>query len=72
MNTDIAALMRKIQALELELEAEVAKRHSELRIGLERGRIAFEEEVRRRHKELALSGHDDATTLSSTGTTWPT
>ena len=52
VNSDIAALMRKIQVLELELEAEMAKRHAELRIGFERGRIAFEEEIRRRHKEL--------------------
>ena len=44
--------MQKIQGLELELEAEVARRHAELRVGLEGGRIAFEEEVRRRHREL--------------------
>ena len=52
MNEHVATLMLKIQALESELEVEVAKRRAELRIGLERGRIAFEEEVRRRHKEL--------------------
>lgn len=52
MNEPVATLMRNIQALELELEAELARRHAELRFGLERGRIAFEEEVRRRHREL--------------------
>ena len=49
MNEHIQALTQKIKGLELELEAEVAKRHAELRFGLERGRIMFEEEVRRRH-----------------------
>ena len=52
MSSTMAALMQSIKALELELEAEVAKRHAELRVGLEGGRIAFEEEVRRRHAEL--------------------
>ena len=52
MDSNIATLMQKIQGLELELEAEVARRHAELRVGLEGGRIAFEEEVRRRHREL--------------------
>jgi hypothetical protein len=48
----IAALMEKIHALECELDAELAKRRAELRIGLEHGRIAFEEELLRRHREL--------------------
>ena len=52
MTSTIATLMQTIKALELELEAEVAKRHAELRVGLEGGRIAFEDEVRRRHLEL--------------------
>lgn len=52
MNDHIATLIERIQATELELEAELAKRRAGLRYGLERGRIAFEEEVRRRHKEL--------------------
>ena len=52
MNEHIRTLTQKIHALELQLEAEVAKRHAELRFGLERGRIKFEEEVRQRHKEL--------------------
>ncbi len=52
MSSSIATLMHTIKGLELELEAEIAKRHAELRIGLEGGRIAFEEEVLRRHAEL--------------------
>lgn len=52
MNHYIQTLTQKIHALELQLEAEVAKRHAELRFGLKRGRIKFEEEVRQRHKEL--------------------
>lgn len=52
MTPHIAALMDKIQALESELDAELAKRRAELRIGLEHGRIAFEEELLRRHREL--------------------
>lgn len=52
MNPQIAALIDRIQALEGELEAEMAKRRAELRIGLEKGRIAFEEELLRRHREL--------------------
>jgi hypothetical protein len=52
MPTKIAALSDRIQALESELEAELAMRRAELRIGLEKGRIAFEEELLRRHREL--------------------
>ena len=52
MNSDIAALIDKIQGLEGELEAELAKRRAELRIGLEKGRAMFEEELLRRHREL--------------------
>ncbi len=48
----ITALTEKIRALEAELEAELAKRRAELRIGLEKGRALFEEEVLRRHREL--------------------
>lgn len=51
----IAALTKKIHALEAELEAELAKRHAELRVGLEKGRAFFEEEVLRRHRELKTS-----------------
>ncbi len=52
MNDQIAALMDNIRLLEAELEAEIAKRHAELRIGFERGKVAFAEEVLRRHREL--------------------
>ena len=52
MTPQIAALTDKIRALESELDAELAKRRAELRIGLEHGRVAFEEELLRRHREL--------------------
>ena len=52
MSEPIVGLVEKIRLLELELEAEIAKRGAELRYGLEQGRVVFEEEVRRRHKEL--------------------
>ncbi len=52
MTPQIAALSEKIRALESELDAELAKRRAELRIGLEHGRIAFEEELLRRHRQL--------------------
>jgi hypothetical protein len=49
---NIVALTEKIRALEAELEAELAQRRAELRIGMEKGRAFFEEEVLRRHREL--------------------
>ncbi len=52
MNPHVAALTEKIALLQAELDAELAKRRAELRIGLEKGRIAFEEEILRRHREL--------------------
>jgi len=52
MTPQIAELIGKIRHLESELDAELAKRHAELRIGLEHGRVAFEEELMRRHREL--------------------
>ena len=52
MTSSIAALIEKIQALEGELDAELAKRRAELRVGREHGRIAFEEELLRRHRAL--------------------
>jgi hypothetical protein len=48
----VAHLMNRIAALELELAAEIAKERAGLRLGLKRGRIAFEQEVLRRHREL--------------------
>jgi len=52
MTPQITELIGKIRALEGELDAEIAKRGAELRIGLEHGRIAFEAELLRRHREL--------------------
>src|SRR3989304_1504144 len=52
MTPQIATLIEKIRSLEGELDAEIAKRRAELRIGIEHGRIAFEEELLRRHREL--------------------
>jgi hypothetical protein len=52
MNPNIATLIDKIHELESELDAELAKRSAELRIGLEHGRVAFEDELLRRHREL--------------------
>jgi hypothetical protein len=48
----IADLTAKIRDLEAELDAEMARRRAELRVGLEQGRIAFEKELLRRHREL--------------------
>jgi hypothetical protein len=52
MTPQISELIEKIRTLESELDAELAKRRAELRIGLEHGRIAFEKEQLRRHREL--------------------
>ncbi len=52
MSTPIADLTDQIAALESELEVELAKRRAELRVGLEQGRVVFEEEILRRHREL--------------------
>ena len=54
MNPQIATLVERIKALEAELDAELAKRRAELHIGLERGRIVFEQELLRRHRELQV------------------
>jgi len=52
MTPQITELIDRIRTLEGELDAELAKRRAELRIGLEHGRVAFEEELLRRHREL--------------------
>lgn len=52
MDTLIDDLTRKIRELEAEVDAEMAKRRAKLRVGLERGRVAFEKELLRRHREL--------------------
>ena len=55
MDKDIDALVAKIEELETELSAEIARRSAQLRFGIEQGRIRFEEEVRRRHEMLRTS-----------------
>lgn len=52
MSTPIVDLTEKIAVLEAELETELAKRRADLRVGMEKGRVAFEEEILRRHREL--------------------
>ena len=52
MTPQIAVLIEKIRHLESELDAELAKSRAELRIGMEHGRIAFEQELLRRHRAL--------------------
>ncbi|MFN3656017.1 MAG: hypothetical protein ACK4UO_02035 [Pseudolabrys sp.] len=52
MTPQITALIEKIRLLEGELDAELARRRAELRVGLEHGRVAFEAELLRRHREL--------------------
>lgn len=52
MNEQISGLLDQIKTLELEFEAALARQRAELRIGLENGKIAFEEEILRRHRQL--------------------
>jgi hypothetical protein len=52
MTPQIAVLIEKIRHLESELDAELAKSRADLRIGMEHGRIAFEQELLRRHRAL--------------------
>lgn len=52
MSPEIARLLDRMHALESELDAALAKRRAELRVGLEQGRAVFEEELLRRHREL--------------------
>lgn len=52
MTQQVDAILEKIQALELELEAEFAKARAGLNYGLEHGRARFEEEVKRRQQAL--------------------
>jgi hypothetical protein len=54
MNPQIAVLIEHIRSLEAELDAELAKRRADLRIGLEHGRVIFEQELLRRHRELQV------------------
>ncbi len=52
MDNLVDDLTRKIRALEAQMDAHIAQRRAELRVGMERGRVVFEEEVLRRHREL--------------------
>ncbi len=52
MSSQIAEILERIRSLEKDLEVEMAKRRAELRVGLEHGRVVFEQEVLRRHREL--------------------
>src|SRR5450432_2213612 len=52
MTSNIVALTEKIRELEAELDAELAQRRIELKVGMEKGRAFFEEEILRRHREL--------------------
>ena len=45
MTSTVDFLIQKINSLENELEAEMAKRRAELQFGLERDRVLFEEEI---------------------------
>jgi hypothetical protein len=52
MSAVIDELTKKIAELQAEVDAEIARRNAALRVGLEQGRIVFEEELLRRHREL--------------------
>jgi hypothetical protein len=52
MHDPIAELTRKISELQAEVDARIARRRAELRVGLEHGRVVFEAELLRRHREL--------------------
>lgn len=52
MDSLIDDLTRKMRELEAQMDAHIAQRRAELRVGMERGRVVFEEEVLRRHREL--------------------
>jgi hypothetical protein len=52
MDNLIDDLTRKMRELEAQMDAHIAQRRAELRVGMERGRVVFEEEVLRRHREL--------------------
>lgn len=54
MSPQIAELIRKIETMEDELEAELAKQRAMLRIELEHGKVRFEQELLRRHRELQI------------------
>jgi hypothetical protein len=55
MNPKISALIENIQALEEELEAELAKHREEFRIKLRNGKIEYARELLREHRKLKAS-----------------
>lgn len=55
MNERIVQLLDRLKALDEEIEAEFARSRAELRFGLEKGRVLFEQEILRRHRELQTS-----------------
>ena len=55
MGTETAGLSRAIKALQVELDAEMAKSRVGLRFGLERGRAIFDAELVRLHKRARTS-----------------
>ena len=55
MDIDINAIAEKIHALELELDAELARRGAQLEYGLVHGKLIFENEVLRRHRAMKMS-----------------
>ena len=54
MANRIDDLMDQIHALQLEVEAELARQAADLKYGLEHGRAVFEEEGLRRHREMQM------------------
>jgi hypothetical protein len=52
MKPSISELIRRIRALEEELEAQLALARADLQVRMEGGRIAFEQAVRRRHAAM--------------------
>ena len=54
MNPKINELLERIQALEEELQQEIATRQAELRFRLENHRVRFEREVLARHRQLKI------------------
>lgn len=55
MQSQIQSLIDTIKDLEARLEAEFSRRRAELNVGLENGRVVFEEAVKKRHRELRVS-----------------
>jgi hypothetical protein len=52
MTSQLATLMEKMRSVEVEIEAELAKRREELRFRFENSRIVFEDEALRIHRAI--------------------